>query len=352
MLVSIMYVFLNNSSPKPRMDMDFSSRILPTTDWVKDDLTVYFISGPELVSVHPNGTSRKVIFKANDNIRSYQFSPDGKDILIVSESQLCIYHSESNSRELVESLDFLKGSDGGLKGSIGGVRFSPDGRRFCYRSAKWSPYASQESWYVYEMAKKEKRPIVSPGMSLAFLWWDKKGENLYYPWFQTMDSDSANPYMVKLYKIPLTTLTPELAMEFGFNQPDFTPDHLATRGIDLDFTADRLSFGRDARPEYSSRSRKGASIAIDKEDMLYYVPSRWWRLRLYEIPRVPPDSQVERYEYQGGQLAVQHLRWFPSGRYVMMEHHFFGILVLDPQTGKIGILDNQRGNTFGWYTKA
>jgi hypothetical protein len=211
--------------------------------------------------------------------------------------------------------------------------------------------ASQENWFVYDIVKKEKRPILSPGLSLGFLLWDKSGQNLYYPWFQTMDSTSANPYVVKLYKIPVDTLKPELALEFGFSEPQLTPDHLADRGINLDFSVDKWSFGRDAKAEYTSRSAKGTLISIDDQDTLYYVPSHWWQKRLYQIPRVPVESDIERYQYKGGQLAVQHLRWLPSGRYVIMEHYFFGILILDPQTGKLGILDNQRGNTFGWYSQ-
>ena len=349
LLVSIIYVFSMNSTPKPVID--FSYQILPTTEWVKDDLTVYFIADKELVSIQPNGKNRKVVFKANDNIRFYQFSPQGRDILIATETQLYLFHLENNTRELVESLDLPKDSAEGLQGSIGGIRLSPDGSKLCYRTAKWSKYASQESWFIYDLVKKEKKSIISPAVALGSLLWDKKGQNLYYPWFQTMDSTSANPYVVKLYKVPLQILTPELVLRFDFDQPELTPEHLAMRGVELDSSVDRLSFGRDAKAEYTARSRQGSLISIDEQDTLYFVPNRWWRRRLYQIPRVPVESHVERYQYQGGQLAVQHLRWFPSGRYVMMEHHFFGILILDPRTGKIGILDNQRGNTFGWFAK-
>ena len=348
LLMSIIYVFSLNSAPKPALD--FSYRILPSTEWVKDKMTIYFIADKELVTIEPNGADRKVVFKANDRIRAYQFSPNGKNILIVTETQLYLYSLESKTRELIESLDLAIDSPEEIKGSIGQVRFSPDGSKFCYRTAKWSNYSSQENWFVYDVAKKEKKPIVSPTLALGSLLWDKKGENLYYPWFETLNpSIDANPYRVKLYKVSLETLKPELVMQFGFDKPQLTPDHLEIRDIHLDFSVDQLSFGRDAKVEYTSRAPTGELISIDEHDMLYYVPHRWWRKRLYQIPRVPIESDMERYQYQGGQLAVQHLRWLPSGRYVIMEHNFWGILILDPQTGKLGILDNQRGETFGWY---
>ena len=305
-----------------------------------------------MVSTRPDGSDRKTVFKANDKIRAYQFSPDGKNILIVTESQLYLYHPKIKTRELIDGLNFsLESNPEGIKGSVGRVRFNPQGDKFCYHLAKWSQYGSQDNWFVYDIVKKQKSPIVSPGLALGSLIWDEKGENLYYPWFEALNSSiEANPYRVKLYKVPLKTLKPELAMQFNFDKPELSPEHLAMHSVDLDFSVDRFSFGRDSKVEAISRSKQGAVIGVDETDILY-IRNHWWKRRLYQIPRVPMQSDMERYQYKGGQLAVQHLQWFPSGRYVIMEHYFFGILILDPQTGKLGILDNQRGNTFGWYAR-
>lgn len=356
LLVSIIYVFASNLAPKPVLD--FSSRILPSTRWAKDPTPIYFISGfaaNELVSIRPDGSGRTTVFKAGgDSIRSYHFSPDGQDILIVTTFSLQVYHLKDKSSELLDRLDFSPQSKQDsvqeIKGTIDGVRLSPDGSKVCYRMSRWSSFASQEAWFIYDRAKKQKHKIISQSRALGTLIWDQSGENLYYPWFETLNSPAGgNPYKVKVYRIPLATLTAELAFEFNFDKPELSKEHLSVRGINLDFDVERLSFSRAAKSRYAARSAKGSLVAIDDEDILYYVRSRWWRKRLYKIPRVPINSDIERYQYQGGQLAVQDLRWLPEGRYVIMEHYFFGILILDPETGKIGILDNQRGDTFGWY---
>src|SRR5204863_9945654 len=90
LLISIIYVFADNSAPKPTID--FSARILPSTRWVKDDFPVYFISQNEFIRIRPDGSDRTIVFKADQPIRSYQFSADGQDVLIVTESELYLYH--------------------------------------------------------------------------------------------------------------------------------------------------------------------------------------------------------------------------------------------------------------------
>jgi len=96
-------------------------------------------------------------------------------------------------------------------------------------------------------------------------------------------------------------------------------------------------------------SAKGNSIGIDAEDYLFYVPSKWFRKRLFKVPRELRYTEIPRHQYRGGDLVIDHIRWLPGDRYVIMEHRYLGVLILDPKTGKVGYLLQAHGNTFGWY---
>ena len=235
---------------------------------------------------------------------------------------------------------------------IDGIRWAPNSQTFCYRLARWSSLSSQDQWFVYDGKAKIKKGIVSPAIKLASLEWDSQGQNLYYIWFDALDtSRRGNPYEVKVYRVPLATLKPEQMLQFPFDQPVIPDGNLSLRGVDLFRGGEGLSFGRAGKKYDSWTSVKGPRLGIDEDDILYYIRNRWWKRRLYQIPRVEVKTAVPRYQYDGGQLAVQHVRWLPLGRYVIMEHHFFGILILEPSSGKIGILVNEKGNTFGWYNR-
>ena len=90
-------------------------------------------------------------------------------------------------------------------------------------------------------------------------------------------------------------------------------------------------------------------VGVDQEDYFYYVPLRWFRKRLFKIPREPLSTAIPRYQYKGGSLVISRIRWLPGGRYVMMDHKFWGTMILEPSTGKVGLLVQAQGHTFGWY---
>jgi len=127
-------------------------------------------------------------------------------------------------------------------------------------------------------------------------------------------------------------------------------EYLSLRGVDLFLPMAHLSFVREAQEKYADVSAGGKRIEIDQDDDLWYSPHRWWHKRLYTIPHVAEDDAGGKHSPGAKRLAVNELRWLPSEKYVIMKHHFFGILILEPSTGKIGILDNQRGGLFGWYS--
>jgi len=60
-------------------------------------------------------------------------------------------------------------------------------------------------------------------------------------------------------------------------------------------------------------------------------------------------SKLPRHQYKGGNLVVDQIRWIPGGRYVIMQHQDLGVLVLEPSTGKVGLLVHAVGENFGWY---
>ena len=73
--LTVIVIFYNLAQIRP---LDFSAQILSTTRWVKDRTEIFFIADKELVSIKANGDNRKVIFKGDDRISQYHFSPNGK----------------------------------------------------------------------------------------------------------------------------------------------------------------------------------------------------------------------------------------------------------------------------------
>ena len=338
LIVMTVYLYTHNLGHKK--PLDFTARILPSTPWVRDDTLIHYISGRDLVTLQPDGSDWQVIFRGGTPARAYHFSPDGKNILIVSQSGLFLYDRLTRSHQVIETLRFPEGKeDKDMKGVINGVRWSPASDAFCYRVARWSSFSSQDMWYVFDLKTKKQTVLTHLPQKIVSLYWDEDGGGLLYTRFRALDTSFyASPYEVIVYRISLETKTPHRILQFLFDAPRIPPEHLALRGITLFDPTDRFSFGRTGTKQSTSISPYGAEVGIDEEDILYLKRNRWWRKRLYQIPRTPE-----------GDLAVQHLRWLPSGRYVIMDHHFLGILICDPFTGKIGILTRELGNTFGWY---
>ncbi len=84
---------------------------------------------------------------------------------------------------------------------------------------------------------------------------------------------------------------------------------------------------------------------------MYTTKTRWFRKRLFRIPREINKEDMTRYHYKGGDLVIDHIRWIPGGRYVIMEHKYWGVLILEPSTGRIGSLIQAHGRAFGWYQR-
>ena len=69
----LFYVYWLNYKHKKNIPFDY--RISGYTNWVKDDLTIFYIIDNNLMSIKANGDDEKVVFTAKDSVFAYHFSP-------------------------------------------------------------------------------------------------------------------------------------------------------------------------------------------------------------------------------------------------------------------------------------
>ncbi len=337
---------------------EFPKDVSPNTHWINDSSSVYFIDGNELKSIQINGQNAQSVFAAKDPIREYVFSPDGKNLLINTYQSLYLLPLKTRQSILIDSVTALadnslatQKSDEKVKGAISGAHWSPDSKKFCYEISRWSQYLSKDQIYIYDLEEKNKRAIDSPVRKSSALYWDKKGENLYNLYQEAVDTSLHDySYEIKVSRISLTTLQSELVAQIASNQSTVPVDHLLLRDIKLFLEGDRLRFNSQSQSRERFVSDAGKLLGIDKDDHLYFVNDRWFRKRLFKIPRHAVASEIPRYQYKGGDLTVQDIRWLPGSRFAMLDHHYLGVLILEPATNKIGQLVEINGHTIGWYT--
>ncbi|MFH0984169.1 MAG: hypothetical protein V1882_01385, partial [Candidatus Omnitrophota bacterium] len=296
------------------------------------------------------------VFSGSDPVKEYHFSPDGKCLVVVTQGGLFLVDRKTNQSERIDALQEMASAQGQeqateIKGNIGGIRWAPDSRKFVYEMARWSKVSSQDNVYLYDLQGKKKRMIQSPTRRISSLYWDEKSENLYYLYHESKGpSKEMSDYEVAVFRIPVVDLTPELIVRIPVEDASVPVENLDLRGIDLFLDGDKLSFGVPGK-ENDLVSETGVKLGIDEKDYLYFVSSKWFRKRLYKIPREPRPDDIARYQYKGGDLVIGHIRWIPGGHYVIMEHRYWGVLILEPSTGRIGLLVRANGHTFGWFQK-
>ncbi|MBN1870468.1 MAG: hypothetical protein JW847_07845 [Candidatus Omnitrophica bacterium] len=341
---------------KPAPELHLEQHVAATTQWVKDDTWLYFVDGHMLRAIRINDRDVQDVFSASDPVKEYHFSPDGKYIAVLTQKDLFLLEGQTKRSEQIDSLkDYVDAKapkeDATVKGTISGIRWAPDSRKFIYEKAWWSQFSSQDNVYLYDLREKKKKMIQSPTRRISSLYWDVQSQNLYYLYHESKDpSDRLPAYEVAVFRVPLATDVPELIVRIPSEEASVPIENLNLRGIDLYLNGNRLSFGVPGK-ENDLVSEKGSSLGIDEEDYLYYVNSEWFRKRLYKIPRDVGVADMSRYQYKGGDLVIDHIRWIPGGRYAVMEHRYWGILILEPATGKIGLLIRANGHSFGWYRK-
>jgi len=347
------YLYWKNYQ-KPVPEFELTENITATTQWVKGDLRVYFINNNILRSVKINGLDKEDVFQANDPIKEYYFSPDGSSLLVLTQNDLFLVDRISKKDRHIDSLNTtgIGGNKEGkesVDGSISGIQWAPDSQKFVYEIARWSKFATQDNVYIYTIKDQTKKSIKSPTRKISSLYWGRYDNHLYFLRHETRDSSMySSAFEVKVFRIPLTTMTPEFVTQIPSEKFSIPIENLNLRGIELFFGGTKLSFGRPTR-EDQVVSEKEAVIGVDEEDYLYTVSKKWFRKRLFRIPREISDEDITRYHYRGGDLVIDHIRWIPGGRYVIMEHKYWGVLILEPSTGKIGSLIQAHGRAFGWY---
>ncbi|MFA5087820.1 MAG: hypothetical protein WC552_02160 [Candidatus Omnitrophota bacterium] len=341
------YVYWLNYQQKSESSL--TDRVLPNTGWIKDPSTVYFVSDNELLSVQTNGANLKKIFVSEDAIRQYHFSPNGRYILIVTEKSLALAEVAVSKTEVLERIDVSsQGND--LNAVIENVGWSPDSQRFCYEISKWSRHSSQANYYVFDLATRKRSVIKSPARRFFLLLWDEGGENIYGINQEALDTQFyAYPSRLRIFRIPLSNLTPELAIEIPTKTTAIPYARLELSGIKLFSDGKKISFDVADKNRLMWVSDKGSKVGIDQADHFYYVRNQWWRKRLFYVPREPVEGDLAHYWPQGGKLPIRGLKWLPGSRYVIIAHNSLGVLVLEPATGKIGQLIKRPCSAFGWY---
>jgi hypothetical protein len=325
-----------------------------STQWVRDDLRIYFIEDTRLRSVRVNGKDADEILQADDPIIEYHFSQDGLHLLILTQKELYLTNLKSKENWLVDTVKLFGTNEESrnsqeTRGSIGGIQWAPDSRKFVYEVARWSKFTSQDNVYIYSLSDRSKRVIRSPTRRISSLYWGLDGEELYYLQHEAQDAaEHPAAYEVRVFRIPLTTLVPEPVALISHKDRSVPLENLNIRGIELYLENSKRSFDRFGRGDHLKTAR-GTFVGIDKEDYFYYVPFQWFRKRLFKVPRESRVTEIPRHQYKGGELVIDHIRWLPGDRYVIMEHQYLGVLILEPYTGKVGSLIQARGHTFGWY---
>ncbi|MBP9855555.1 MAG: hypothetical protein KBD53_11870 [Candidatus Omnitrophica bacterium] len=333
----------------PFVDFDMYEKMSKNTDWVKEELDLYLVNENILVSMDLNGKDQTKVFQVEEEIRDFQFSPDGKYILISTYTGIYVYDRANKSHWLVDSVSLTPDLDD-VKGTISGISWSPTSKYFSYEKSRWSNFGSQSSVYVYQIDSPEKRPIKSPTMELSSLHWDSTGENLYFLKHGSNELDENKIiYKIQLYRIALSDLNVQLVTDISMDENKFPTPHLEMLGIHLYQPYKSLSYAR-IRDYEELVSKKGDVIGIDEYNFLYYK-DKWFRKRLFKVKREVDNTKLPTYLNTQGEPVLQQIRWTPSGKYVVMDHPYWGILILDPKHRKIGQLYPFEVSAYGWYSK-
>lgn len=337
-LLAFICFFLINCNSFGRDAADFSEKLLPDTSWVEEKFPIYFIDGNKLGLINIDGTGLKYVFTANNPIREYIFSPDGKHTLVVTKQKLYQLDRESNHIEIIDYLGSVEGE--WEKGLIHNIKWSPDSQRFLYCFVRWSSERHSKShFYLYDRIAKEKKLVEASFAAAASSWWDMDGKNFYYSEYEIKKAPSPY-YKVKIFRISLATLNSELVKEFESNDYSLKFLNLEPLKINLFTTQDDLEFAAASNRTFDLSSDRDVKLGLDKNDYLYYEDSEGNRKDLnIKIPR----------NFQGVFL-VSNLRWIPDSKYVIIDYWpTSSIFILEPVTGRMGKLINGRAS--GWYQK-
>lgn len=332
----------------PYINFDLYDSITRNASWVREDLTIYVVNENELLAIKSDGSDEQVIFESEDEpIRQFEFSPHGRYILVSTYKKLVIIDTQENQQWVVDQVR-LADSGEDLKGTISGVSWSPNGDRFSYDLSRWSNFGSQAKVYIYNVADRTKVSIDSPTRRLSTLYWDATGENLYYLKQASSELEERKfIYKLKVYRVDLKDLKVHFVDDILMEEEGFSPIHLSLLGIKLYQPETGLSFDRLGE-QTLLKSRQGHLIGIDRYDYFFYQ-GNWFRRRLFRVKRDVDTSKKPTMANTYGEPVLRQIRWTPSGRYVVMDHPYWGILIMDPRREKVAQIYPFAVNAYGWF---
>ncbi len=338
-----------NNYNSPFINFDLHDEISTNVDWVDEDLTVYIVNENELLGVKANGTGQHSVFTSDEKIRDFQFSPDGRYMLIATYKKLFLFDRDSTEQQLIDAVDLDK-QNKNLKGTISGIRWAPNSRYFVYELARWSKYGSKDEIFVYDLEDGSRQTISSPKRKLSTLYWSMDSQSLYYLKSDSQELDEREIiYKIKIYRIDIDDYKIDFVADIRTDDSKFPQHHFDMLGIDLYQPEDILTFGRVGEIGIL-KSPKGAEVGIDSRHFFYYKAG-WFRKRLFKVSRDVDTSKKPTMLNTYGEHILRQIRWTPSGDYVIMDHPYWGILVLDPKKRKIGQLYPYEVSAYGWFSK-
>jgi len=331
-----------------RNPVTLSDRILPDTSWVKGKFKIYFIEGHQLNSVYTDGLNKQTVFEAPDNIREYQFSPDGNYISVITDRELYLYVRRGARQILVDTLGDAEGFPD-IKGALRSVSWSPDSTRIGYEISRQSELSSSLAYKIYDIKGNKHRAIKETLRTIPRLYWNTAGDKLYFTNYEALDTTHyQSRFEVRIFEVPLDTLEPRLFATVPSETAGLAAGYWGARGIELFDPGQARVFNRSVHRRYAWVSETGSRLGIDHDDQLYYIKGKWWRKRLFKIPREKIEGDY-RNTYAPGPYAIRSVSWIPGGRYILLNHINEGILILEPATGKVGRISDADGYAFGWY---
>lgn len=341
------YVYWQNYFKKVE-DIQFPRDLNMTTDWVKGNIVLYYRTGDEFHSIDLNGQNDQILFKGRGHLKEYQFSPNGRQILLLTDQGLFLLTMSSNDIEVIEPVDSVQQSFV-LKSVVSNVHWAPASDKFCYEVTKWSEASSNEKVVVYYVDKKIKREVTTSVISVSNLYWDKAGEFLYFLKYAYKDEYAkGNNYEVKVFTIDPTTLSVNKGTTFTTKEKVLPLDRLSIGGIELFTENEDRIFGAQHEQQHQWKSETGRTIGIDEKGYLFFVRNQWFQKRLFHVPQVQQQQDPTKYNYKND-YVLSDFRWLPGGKYVLMSHRYFGVIILDPESGKMGMLTKSKAESFGWY---
>jgi len=165
-------IFYWNNYRTPVLELVLPLDVKSSTNWVRDNLRIYFVDDTKFRSVRINGQDKEDLLVASAPIIEYRFSPDGKYILVLSQNELFLINRKTHDFKIIDAVKSSKENSGSsIKGSIAGIQWSPDSQNFVYEIARWSKFSNQDTVYVYSLKDKSKRSIKSPTRRKSSLYW-------------------------------------------------------------------------------------------------------------------------------------------------------------------------------------